>query len=183
MGFDKSKVMRAAEKSLAQGKIPAAIREYQQIVEHDPDDFSALNMLGDLLIRVGEEESAVACFTRVAEHYREEGFALKAIAMYKKMDRLKPGLIEIAAKLAPLYEMQGLIIDARTQYLLIADSYTRSGNVGKALEILRKIADLDPNNTDIRLKLAEGYARENFRSDAAEAYCYAGAQFYGRGAY
>jgi tetratricopeptide (TPR) repeat protein len=183
MGFDKSKVMRAAEKSLAQGKIPAAIKEYQQIVEHEPDDFSALNMLGDLLIRVSREDDAISCFTKVAEHYREEGFALKAIAMYRKMDRLKPGSIEIAARLAPLYEMQGLMMDARTQYLLIADAYTRGGHVGKALEILRKIADLDPNNTEIRLKLAAGYEREKFTSDAAEAFSYAGAQFYGRGAY
>ncbi len=183
MGFDKAKVMRAAEKNLAQGKIPAAIKEYQQIVKHDPDDYSALNMLGDLLIRTSQPEEAVKCFTRVAEHYREEGFALKAIAMFKKIDRLNPGSIEIAAKLAPLYEMQGLVVDARTQYLLVADAYSRGGHAAKALEVLRKIADLDPNNTDIRLKLAQGYQRENFRTEAAEAFSHAGAQFYARGAF
>ena len=48
MAFDKAKVLRAAEKYLAQGKIPAAIKEYRQIVENDPQDFTALNMLGDL---------------------------------------------------------------------------------------------------------------------------------------
>jgi tetratricopeptide (TPR) repeat protein len=183
MGFDKAKVMRAAEKNLAQGKIPAAIKEYQQIVKHDPDDYSALNMLGDLLIRTEQQEEAVKCFTRVAEHYREEGFALKAIAMFKKIDRLNPGSIEIAAKLAPLYEMQGLVVDARTQYLLVADAYSRGGHAAKALEVLRKIADLDPNNTDIRIKLAQGYQRENFRTEAAEAFSHAGAQFYARGAF
>ncbi len=183
MGFDKSKVMRAAEKHLAQGKIPSAIKEYQQIVQFEPDDFSALNMLGDLLARTNQQEEAIKCFTRVAEHYREEGFALKAIAMFKKIDRLKPGSVEIAAKLAPLYEVQGLIVDARTQYLLVADAYTRGGQAGKALEVYKKIADLDPNNTDIRLKLAEGYQRENFRNDATEAFSHAGAQFYARAAY
>jgi len=183
MGFDKAKVMRAAEKNLAQGKIPAAIKEYQQIVKHDADDYSALNMLGDLLIRTNQQEEAVKCFTRVAEHYREEGFALKAIAMFKKIDRLNPGSIEIAAKLAPLYEMQGLVVDARTQYLLVADAYSRGGHAAKALEVLRKIADLDPNNTDIRLKLAQGYQRENFRTEAAEAFSHAGAQFYARRAF
>ncbi|MBV9958950.1 MAG: tetratricopeptide repeat protein, partial [Acidobacteria bacterium] len=183
MGFDKSKVMRAAEKSLAQGKIPAAIKEYQQIVEHDPDDFSALNMLGDLLVRTGQPQEAIQCFTRVAEHYREEGFALKAIAMFKKIDRLQPGNVEIAARLAPLYELQGLMIDARTQYLFVADAYSRGGQAAKALEVLRKIADLDPHNTDIRLKLAEGYQRENFLADAAEAFSHAGTQFHEREAY
>jgi tetratricopeptide (TPR) repeat protein len=183
MGFDKAKVMRAAEKSLAQGKIPAAIKEYQLIVKHDPDDFSALNMLGDLLIRTNDQPEAIKCFSRVAEHYREEGFALKAIAMFKKIDRLNPGSIEIAAKLAPLYEVQGLIVDARTHYLMVADAYSKGGHAAKALDVLRKIADLDPNNTDIRLKLAQGYQRENFRSEAAEAYSHAGAQFFARAAY
>ncbi|MBV9211951.1 MAG: tetratricopeptide repeat protein, partial [Acidobacteria bacterium] len=164
-------------------KIPAAIKEYQQIVEHDPDDFSALNMLGDLLVRTGQQDEALDCFSRVAEHYREEGFALKAIAMYKKMDRLRPGNIEIAAKLAPLYELQGLMIDARTQYLLVADAYTRGGQAAKALEVLRRIADLDPHNIEIRLKLTEGYQRENFRADAAEAFSHAGAQFHAREEY
>ncbi len=182
MGFDKAKVMRAAEKSLAQGKIPAAIKEYQLIVKHDPDDFSALNMLGDLLIRTSDQPEAIKCFNRVAEHYREEGFALKAIAMYKKIDRLNPGSIEIAAKLAPLYEVQGLIVDARTHYLMVADAYSKGGHAAKALDVLRKIADLDPNNTDIRLKLAQGYQRESFRSEAAEAFSHAGAQFFARGA-
>ena len=183
MGFDKTKVVRAAEKYLAQGKIPAAIKEYRQIVDHDPDDFTALNMLGDLYVRTDKKKEAIACFARIAEHYREQGFDLKAIAMYKKIDRLNPGTPEIASKLATLYEGQGLVVDARAQYLVVADVYTRSGQTKKALEVLRKIADLDPHNTDIRLKLADGYLRENFRNEAAEAYMEAGAQLFARSKY
>lgn len=183
MGFDKTKVVRAAEKYLAQGKIPAAIKEYRQIVDHDPGDFTALNMLGDLYVRTDKKQEAIACFARIAEHYREQGFALKAIAMYKKIDRLNPGTPDIAGKLAVLYEGQGLVVDARAQYLIVADVYSRSGQAHKALEVLRKIADLDPHNTDVRLKLAEGYMRENFRADAGEAFMEAGTQFTARGAH
>ena len=181
MGFDKTKVVRAAEKYLAQGKIPAAIKEYRQIVEHDTDDFTALNMLGDLYVRTDKKKEAIACFERIADHYREQGFDLKAIAMYKKIDRLNPGAPDIASRLAVLYEGQGLVVDARAQYLIVADAYTRSGQAQKALEVLRKIADLDPHNTDVRLKLAEGYLRENFRPEAAEAFMEAGAQLFARG--
>lgn len=183
MGFDKTKIVRAAEKFLAQGKIPAAIKEYQQIIEHDPEDFTTLNMLGDLYVRIGKKREATACFARIAEHYREQGFALKAIAMYKKIDRLDPGSPEIAYHLATLYQMQGLVVDARAQYLIVADAFTRAGQAEKALEILRKIADLDPHNTDIRLKLAEGYLREGLRGKAAEAFSKAGEQFIARGAH
>ncbi|MBC7930359.1 MAG: tetratricopeptide repeat protein, partial [Rubrivivax sp.] len=174
MGFDKVKTIRAAEKYLAQGKIPAAIQEYQRIVEFEADDFSALNTLGDLYARVEKKQEAVACYRRVAEHYREQGFTLKAIAMFKKLTRFSPEDHQIALALAALYEQQGLMVEARAQYLVAADAYARAGNTRQALEVLRRIADLDPSNTNIRLRLAESYARENLPDLAAEAYTHAG---------
>jgi tetratricopeptide (TPR) repeat protein len=183
MAFDKAKVVRAAEKYLAQGKIPAAILEYRQIVENDADDFTALNMLGDLYARENEKQPAIQCFLRIAEHYREEGFQSKAIAMYKKIDRLNPRSPEIANKLAALYESQGLIVDARAQYMVIAEACLRDGQTRKALDIFRKVADLDPQNTEARIKLAQGYLRESLPDEAAAAYIEAGAQFLARGDY
>jgi tetratricopeptide (TPR) repeat protein len=170
MGFDKAKVLRAAEKYLAQGKIPAAIAEYRQIVENDVDDVMALNVLGDLYARADKKREAVGCFTRIAEHYRDQGFVLKAIAMYRKVERLQPGTPEVATHLAALYETQGLVVDARAQYMIVAEAYSRAGQVHKTLEVLRRVADLDPENIEIRRRLAEGYARENFQAQAAESY-------------
>ncbi len=183
MAFDKAKVVRAAEKYLAQGKIPAAIKEYKQIVEHDPLDFTALNMLGDLYARQNDKQQAMQCFLRIAEHYREEGFQSKAIAMYKKVDRLNPRSPEIANKLAGLYESQGLVVDARAQYMIIAEAWLRDGQSRKALEILRKVADLDPQNTETRVKLAQGYMREGMTAEAAEAFGEAGLQYLSQGSY
>ncbi|MBA2340189.1 MAG: tetratricopeptide repeat protein, partial [Pyrinomonadaceae bacterium] len=137
MAFDKSKAIRAAEKHIAQGKIPAAIGEYRRIVEDDPDDFAALNTLGDLYARTGKKTEAAQSFTGVAEHYRAQGFALKAIAMFKKILRLNPDDTEVAAKLAALYEGQGLAVEARAQYLSIIDAYTRAGRTSETLDLLR----------------------------------------------
>ena len=170
MAFDKAKVLKAAEKFLSQGKINPAIKEYRQIVDNDPDDLTTLNMLGDLYVRAGKKEEAVTCFDRIAEHYGAQEFHLKAIAMYKKIERLRPRDPGIAYKLAELYATQGLVHDARAQYLVVADAYTRSGDNKRTLDVLHKIADLDPNNTEIRLKLADGYVKENMRLEAAEAF-------------
>jgi tetratricopeptide (TPR) repeat protein len=183
MAFDKAKVVRAAEKYLAQGKIPSAIKEYRQIVENDPEDFTALNMLGDLYVRQNDKQEAIQCFLRIAEHYREDGFESKAIAMYKKIDRLNPRSPEIANKLAILYESQGLVVDARAQYMIIADAWLHDGQSRKALEILRKVADLEPHNTETRIKLAQGYMREGMEAEAAEAFSEAGTQLVSRGSY
>jgi tetratricopeptide (TPR) repeat protein len=170
MAFDKAKVLKAAEKFLSQGKINAAIKEYRQIVDNDADDLTTLNMLGDLYVRSGKKEEAVSCFERIAEHYSAQQFNLKAIAMYKKIERIRTRDPLIAFKLAELYGSQGLVHDARAQYLVVADAYTRAGDNKKALDVLHKIADLDPNNTEIRLKLADGYVKENMRREAADAY-------------
>ena len=183
MAFEKAKVLKAAEKFLAQGNINAAIKEYRQIVEHDQGDFTTLNMLGDLCVRAGKKEEAISCFTGIAERYREQEFTLKAIAMYKKIDRLDPRNPLIAEKLAQLYSTQGLVVDARAQYMVVAESHSKAGDSKRAVEILHKIADLDPNNTDVRLKLAESYVKEGLRSEAAQAFSEAGQRLLEIGAF
>lgn len=182
MVLDKAKTLRAAEKFLESGKIAAAIKEYCQIVAVDADDFTALNMLGDLYTRVGNTAEAIACFRRIAEHYCEQGFGLKAIAMYKKIDRLQPNDIEIATHLADLYAQQDLIVEARTHYLAVVDAHNRAGAAQSALETLRKIADLDPQNTQIRTKLADGYLNLGLKREAAECFAEAGQAMVARGA-
>lgn len=174
MGFDKAKAIRAAEKYLAQGKIHAAIQEYQRITEADPSDFSALNTVGELYARLDMKAEAVACYRRVAEHYREQGFTLKAVAMYKKLTRFGADDHETALSLARLYEQQGLMVEARAQYVAAADLLARNGDAREALEVLRRIADLDPSNTQVRLRLAESYAASGLPDFAAEAYTIAG---------
>ena len=134
MGFDKAKAIRAAEKYLASGKIPSAIQEYTRIVEHDAEDFNALNTLGDLYARTEKRDEAASCYRRVAEHYREQGFTLKAVAIYKKLTRFVPDDHKTAISLASLYEQQGLMVEARQQYIIAADAYARANLPGAASE-------------------------------------------------
>jgi tetratricopeptide (TPR) repeat protein len=181
MSFDKIKVMRSAERNLAQGKIQPAIKDYCQIVENDPRDYNTLNILGDLYVRVEAKDQATKCFNRLAEHYSNLGFIQKAIAMYNKIVRINPDSIEIYAKLAPLYQMQGLMAEARSHYQAVAQHYEKNGEKLKSLKIWGQIADLDPNNTDTRLKLAEGLLSENQRGEAADAFIEAGSRLFAKG--
>src|SRR5687768_2640653 len=178
MAFEKAKVLKAAEKFLSQGKINAAIKEYRQIIENDDDDLTTLNMLGDLCVRASLNDEAISCFSRIAEHYREKEFNLKAIAMYKKIERLTPRDPAIAFKLGSLYSLQGLIADAKAQFLIVAEAYSHAGKAKQSLEVLHKVADLDPHNTEIRLKLASGYLKEGLNEEAANAFSEAGARLF-----
>lgn len=169
--------MRNAERFLSQGKIRAAINEYQRVVEHDPKDFSTLNMLGDLHAKNFNKEEAVGCFTQVAEYYNDQGFSHKAIAVYNKIFRIEPHSMEVSAKLARLYHMKGSVAEARKHYKSLAEQYQKKGQQIEALAIWRQIAELDPNNTEIYLTIADTYCQENQMEDAAWAYAEAGLRF------
>jgi tetratricopeptide (TPR) repeat protein len=181
MSLNKSKALRTAEKYVLQGKIPAAIDEYRKVVSADPGDLTTINTLGDLYVRAGRIPDAIFNFSRIADSYREGGFTLKAIAMLKKISKLDPTNVETAMKLANLYSQQGLLVEARQQYLQVADAYARAGQTRKALEAYQKIADLDPSNTSVRMKLGEIYSREGMSEQSHEAFIMAGAEFLRKG--
>lgn len=170
MSFDKVKARRNAERFLAQGKIKAAIGEYKQLVDNDPKDFTILNILGELYVKNSEQKEAINCFTRVAEHYNQQGFAQKAIAIYNKIARLQPDSIEISSKLAQLYQIKGSFAEARTHYLSLAAQYENKGQKIEALAIWKQIAELDPNNNEIYLKIAETYQQQEQLEEAVKAF-------------
>jgi len=174
MNFDKTKALRNAERYLSQGKLRAAINEYKQIAENDPKDIGTLNMLGDLHAKNSEKNEAIECFTQVAEFYGKQGFAQKAIAIYNKISRLQPDSMEVSAKLAELYQNKGSLSEARHHYTALAEQYQSKGRKIEALAIWKQIAQLDPANTQVFLKIAEAYWQENQHDDAVEAFTEAG---------
>ena len=169
--------MRSAERLLSQGKIRAAITEYKRIVEHDPKDFNTLNMLGDLYAKNAEKKEAIGCYTQVADFYNRQGFSHKAIAVYNKITRIEPNSMEIAAKLAHLYQAKGSLLEARRHYTAIAENHQQRGQKHEALLVWKKIAELDPNNTEIYLKIAEVCWQEEQFDEAAESFTEAGLRF------
>ena len=102
MAFQKAKALQEAEKSVAQGKIAQAIRQYQVILDNDPSDASLLNTVGDLYIRDRNITEGLRQFHRLAEAYVREGFNVKAIAIYRKISKVDPNSIETLLKLADL---------------------------------------------------------------------------------
>ena len=164
-GFNKQKVLSAAEKYVQQGKLPNAISEYEKILKNDAKDLTVANTVGDLYARLGDNDKATDCFKSVGDAYASQGFTVKAIAMYKKISKLKPSL-ESVLKLAELYTQQGLFNDARAQYLQVAEEFLKAGELDNAVRIFQKILEMDPENVNMRVRLAEVYVRLGKKNDA-----------------
>ena len=107
MAIQRDKTIANAEKLVAKGKIEPAIKEYERLLDDNPNDVNTLNRIGDLWVRINRTDEAVKTFGRIADHYARDGFFLKAIAIYKKINKLDPSKLEIYGKLADLYAKQG----------------------------------------------------------------------------
>jgi tetratricopeptide (TPR) repeat protein len=164
-GFNKQKVLSAAEKFVQQGKLQNAIAEYEKILKADPKDLTVMNTVGDLHARLGENDKAAECFKSVGDAYASQGFTVKAIAMYKKLSKLKSSM-ECILRLAELYTQQGLFNDARAQYLQVAEDFLKSGQLDQAVRIFEKTLEMDPENISMRTKLAEVYIRIGKKPEA-----------------
>jgi pilus assembly protein FimV len=181
MAVQRDKVIASAEKLVAKGKIEAAIKEYERLLDDNPNDVNTLNRIGDLWVRINRNDEAVKVFGKIADHYSKDGFFLKAIAIFKKINKLDPSKLDIYAKLADLYAKQGLAMEAKSQYQVLADYYIKHGDPGNALSIYRKISELDPNSINVHVKLADLYSQNNQTADALKEYDRVGRMLLKRG--
>ena len=180
-GFNKAKVLAAAEKYVQQGKLHQAISEYDKIVEKDAKDLTVLNTIGDLYARLGQLEKAGDYFKRVGDTYATEGFTVKAIAMYKKLTKLSPGNIAVVQRLAELYTQQGLYNDARQQYLHLAENSIKNNDLGGAIKTFQKMLEIDPDNTSLQSKLADLYLKMGKKEEARNIFLKAAQGLFDRG--
>ena len=181
MAVQRDKVITSAEKLVAKGKIEPAIKEYERLLDDNPNDVNTLNRIGDLWVRINRNDEAVKVFIKIAEHYAKDGFFLKAIAIYKKINKLDPSKLEVYAKLADLYAKQGLAMEAKSQYQVLADYYLKHGDPGNALGIYKKISELDPNSINVHVKLADLYSQNNQTAEALKEYDRVGRMLLKRG--
>lgn len=181
MAVQRDKVIASAEKLVAKGKIEAAIKEYERLLDDNPNDVNTLNRIGDLWVRINRTDEACKVFGKIADHYGKDGFFLKAIAIYKKINKLDPSKLDVYAKLADLYAKQGLAMEAKSQYQVLADFYVKHGDPGNALAIYKKISELDPNSINVHVKLADLYSQNNQTGEALKEYDRVGRMLLKRG--
>ena len=183
MAIDREKVLVAAQKFVEKKKYDKAILEYQRIIEEDPNDMRTLLKIGDLQLKMEAFPEAIATYERVGRFYAQQGFALKAIAVYKQIreivQRNVPHLEEryahIPPRLAELYQQLGLVSDALAALDEVATRLQRQQRDAEAIEVFRKVVSLDPTNPLPHLRLAEALSRTREADGAVSEFSVAAA--------
>ena len=168
MGIDKSTVIQNAQKYTAKGQIEKAIEEWQKLIAETPNDGNIYNTIGDLYLKNNSPKEVIEAYLKAAEAYNKAGFALKTIAVYKKIIKIDPQHMEAYVKLADLHAERGLTGNAIEDYMKVAKHYAKEGKVRESLDIYQKIANLDSTNVNIQIKLAELCMKEGLKTEALE---------------
>jgi len=166
---DKTSIVKEAQKYLARGQIDKAIAEWEKLTKEYPDG-TTFNTIGDLYLKKGSKTNAIDSYHHAADFFKQEGFALKALALYKKILNINAEDEGALLALGELNEAKGLITDAIKFYLAAADSLSKKGDRGKLLVIYEKILALSPSNIPLRIKVAETYLQNGLMSEANRQY-------------
>jgi len=166
---DKSLIVKEAQKYLARGQVDKAIAEWEKLVKEAPDG-NTYNTIGDLYLKKGNKKPAVEFFHKAAAFFREGGFSLKALALYKKVINIDPADAGAYTALGELSEEKGLVTDAIKYYLTVADILAKEASKERFLSIYERILALAPSNIPLRDKVAGLFLKEGLISYAIKEY-------------
>ncbi len=183
MASSRDQLLQSAEKYVAKGKLDQALKDYLRVLEENPKDIATLNRVGDLYVRMNRQADSIPFFTRIADFYSKDGFFLKAIAIYKKINKIDPARLEVYERLAELYHKQGLVQDSRSQYQVLADHYQKNNRLKDAIAVYKKMAAIDSADLRIQVRLADLYRTAGQKDQAVMQYGLIGSMLLKRGAH
>jgi tetratricopeptide (TPR) repeat protein len=170
LAINRNKVLDAARKYQSRGQYDKAIAQYKKLVDADKRDVRSLLKIGDLYVRKGDRGSAIETYENVAGHYAQQGFFLKAIAVYKQILKLDPSRLDAQVRLGEMYEQLQLISDAMSVFEDVSNGFMRAGDTDQALAMLGKMVELDPEHIPVRIKYAEALSRAGRTQEAANEF-------------
>ena len=158
--FDRAKVIEQAERMVKTGKLAEAVSEYSKLLEGDIQDITISNIIGDLHVRLAQDEEAIKSFQNVAGYYESRSLHSQALAIYKKIQKLAPDKFEFMVKLGDLFAQQGFINEAKKEYAKAEARLKREKRPKDLIAVYEKLVGLDRENLESKTALADLYCTE-----------------------
>ena len=170
MAFNKSKALESALKYLNQGKVAQAIGEYQQILRHDPKDQATLMTVGRSLRPPGRHAAGDRVLRAARAGLPERRLQQQSHRDLQEDRQARADELAPLERLADLYVQQGVLSEARPLFLQIAEAHLKANRAPKAVEVLHRLLDVEPDNPRVQMRLAELYNVMGQKKEAAQTY-------------
>jgi len=91
---------------LARREYSLALEAITEEIKHRPENFNLLLRQAEILGQAGDRELAIDAYRKLAQHYTDQGFFARAIAVTNKILRLDPNRQDVTRELASLIAAQ-----------------------------------------------------------------------------
>lgn len=147
-----------------------AIDLYQRALDADEDmaDLSLYNRIGDLHLRLGENEAAVEYYERAVERYADNAMHTSAIALCNKILRIAPGRTSIYRRLALLHARTGLVVEGRGNMMAYVRHVLADGEPEDAAVAVAEFVELTKDDEICLQYAAELTERDETTAAAAQ---------------
>jgi diguanylate cyclase (GGDEF)-like protein len=169
--MDRAEITRRverAEKLLQKGKTNDALEEYLQVLADDPQNDAVRQMAAELCLSQQRTTDAVRLLGELFERQIEAGDATRASLTYKKMARYVNPTWSQKIRFGEILEASNRKLALET-YENALEELVKQGRKSEALEVLKRIVALDPNERNF-LRLGENLAEIGDSPGAAAAF-------------
>jgi tetratricopeptide (TPR) repeat protein len=146
---------RAADHLYGEGFFPRASAVYKKVLKVRSGDDHALWQLADIAGRNRLSLDARSYYGRLIKDRRAAGNEQGAIDCVIRLGLLDDATIDVRRTAAKALVERGQSKQAARMILGVADLLTKEGRMAEALDALKEAAQLDPNDQEIQLKLAD----------------------------
>jgi tetratricopeptide (TPR) repeat protein len=148
-------IKRKAQRYVQSGDIAKAIVEYDKLVESgDLEPYDYLQ-IGDLLTRARRLDDAVLRYRDAVAAYERVGLYKNAIAICKKLLRVRPDAYDILRALGGLYALEGLHTDAIFYFLQYMAAAPPDRETAGIQDVGVRLLSMSLPSADVALKVVD----------------------------
>jgi diguanylate cyclase (GGDEF)-like protein len=174
MSVDIVKQLEKAKRFVEKRNIDEAIEAYQSVLSAVPSHLEAIQSLGDLLTMQNRPDRAAIYYGMLFDRLTAPREEPKALALYARFLKLQQQPPERVARYALLLQKQNRTEEAIEQFMSAALAYELSEKGDDALACFVRIAQIDPENRERHIAVAELAERLGNHAAASRGYLRAG---------
>src|ERR1700719_1523074 len=174
MSVDIIKQLDRAKRYVEKSQLQDAIEAYQSVLSAAPNHVESIQALGDLHTRLDQSERAAFYYGMLFDRYNAPREEPKALALYSRFLKPHQQPPERVARYALLLQKQNRAEESIEQFTSAALAFELGGKGDEALTCFVRIAQIDPENRDRHIAVAEIAERLGNTAAAARGYLRAG---------
>lgn len=174
MSVDIVKQLEKAKRFVEKSRVDDAIEAYQSVLTVVPNHLESIQSLGDLFTMQNRPDRAAIYYGMLFDRLTSPREEPKALALYTRFLKSQQQPPERVARYALLLQKQNRTEEATEQFISAALAYELTGKGEDALSCFVRIAQLDSENRDRHVAVAELAERLDNHAAAALGYLRAG---------